>query len=437
MRAVDIIDSKRRGEEHAPEEIRRLVSGYVDGTIPDYQMSAWLMAVLWRGLTDDETFALTGAMVDSGDVLDLSGIPGHPVDKHSTGGIGDKTTLAVVPILASAGVPVAKMSGRGLGYTGGTLDKLESLPGMRVRLSVDEILAQVRSVGACLCAQTERLVPADKKIYALRDATATVESIPLVAASVMSKKIAGGSPAILLDVKAGSGAFMKNVDEARRLAELMVKIGARHGRRVAAVLTDMNSPLGAAVGNLVEVREVSRLLQNDPGTDERLRELTRFLAGAGFLIGGRVQTLDEGQALADAQIASGAAFAKLGEIVRAQGGDPSDLDDTSPPPAGIARDVKAGRSGFIGRIDALAIGGAAMRLGAGRPAKEDSIDPAAGIILRKTAGAPVAAGDVLATLYTNDADAAAPAERLISDAFALSSEPPRESPALIIETMGL
>jgi len=437
MRVLDIIHKKREGGTHSDEEISFLVGSYAQGTVPDYQMSAWLMAVLWRGLSEGETFALTRAMVASGDTLDLSGLTGPLLDKHSTGGVGDKTTLAVVPILASAGVQMPKMSGRGLGHTGGTLDKLESLGGTRVEMTADEIRSQVRAVGACLCAQTSRLVPADRKMYALRDATDTVQSLPLIAASIMSKKIAGGCPSILLDVKVGGGAFMKSLDDARALARLMIGIGAASGRRVAAVLSDMNMPLGYSVGNRVEVREVVRLLQNDSQTEARLRSLVLTLAGAGFLLAGRVGTPAEGEALASAQVASGAAFAKLREIIAYQGGDTEYLtDDRKPPIACVQWEVKASGSGYVRRLDAEAIGLAAMRLGAGRATKEDRIDPTAGVILQRTVGQPVTQGSVIATLYTNDEAAARSVAPLVWDAFAIGPAAPDPQP-VIYETIGL
>lgn len=437
MRVVDIIRKKREGGTHTGEEISFLVQNYAQGAIPDYQMSAWLMAVVWRGLSEGETFALTDAMVASGERLDLSSLPGPFVDKHSTGGVGDKTTLAVVPILASAGVQMPKMSGRGLGHTGGTLDKLESLGGTRTAFEAQEIIAQVRAIGACLCAQTSRLVPADRKMYALRDATDTVESLPLIAASIMSKKIAGGCPAIILDVKVGSGAFMKTLQEARALAQLMIKIGAASGRKVAAVLSDMNVPLGYNVGNRVEVREVVSLLQNNPWTDERLKTVVLTLAGAGFLLAGRAGTVADGEALADAQIASGAAFRKLCEIIAYQGGDQEYLTNgLKPPVARIKWDVKALQSGYVRRLDAAAIGLAAMRLGAGRETKDDVIDPTAGVVLRETVGKFVTEGNVVATLYANNEVAARQAASLVWDAFEVGPKPPAPQP-VIYETIGL
>lgn len=437
MRAVDLIHSKRQGGEHSPAEISFLIQNYVHGAVPDYQISAWLMAVLWHGLSEAETFALTTAMIASGETLDLSSLRGPCVDKHSTGGVGDKTTLAVVPILASAGVQVPKMSGRGLGHTGGTLDKLESLGGTRTEMGTKEILAQMQTVGACICAQTSRLVPADRLLYALRDATDTVESLPLIAASIMSKKIAGGCPSIVLDVKVGGGAFMKTLSDARELAHLMIKIGAAHGRRTVAVLSDMDVPLGYNVGNRVEVREVVSLLQNNAWTEPRLKTVVCTLAGVGFLLAGRVPSLTEGQALAEAQIVSGAAYDKLSEIVQAQGGDPEYLQHgLKPPVARIKRDVRAEESGFVRHVNAEEIGLAAMRLGAGRASKEDPIDPTAGVVLRETVGCAAAAGNIIATLYTSSEIAAREVAPLVRSAFEIGPAPP--SPREVIyEVIGL
>ena len=437
MRVVDIIRRKREGGTHPDEEIQFLVQSYAQGATPDYQMSAWLMAVLWRGLSETEAFALTDAMVASGDTLDLTGLAGPFLDKHSTGGVGDKTTLAVVPILASAGVRMPKMSGRGLGHTGGTLDKLESLGGTRVEMTADEIREQVKEIGACLCAQTSRLVPADRKMYALRDATDTVGSLPLIAASIMSKKIAGGCPSILLDVKVGGGAFMKSLPDARALAHLMIQIGAASGRKVAAVLSDMNMPLGYSVGNRVEVREVVRLLQDDSETEARLKSLVLTLCGAGFLLAERVGSLPEGEALAAAQIASGAAYAKLREIIAYQGGDTDYLtDDEKPPVARVRLEVTAVQGGYVQSLDAEAIGLAAMRLGAGRAAKEDRINPVAGVILHRTVGQPVTAGEAIVTLYTDDEAAARAVAPHVLEAFALGPVAPDPQP-VIYETIGL
>ncbi len=437
MRAIDILRKKRIGQVHTQEEIRFLVLNYAQGCIPDYQMSAWLMAVVWHGLTEAETFALTAAMVASGETLDLSSIPGPCVDKHSTGGVGDKTTLAVVPILAATGVCLPKMSGRGLGHTGGTLDKLESLGGTRTAFETAEILDQVRSIGACLCAQTEHLVPADRKMYALRDATATVQSLPLIAASIMSKKIAGGCPSIVLDVKVGGGAFMKTLPEARALAQLMIKIGEAHGRRVAAVLSDMDAPLGYNIGNLVEMREVVMLLQNNPWVEPRLKELVLLLCAAGFYLAGQARTLAEGKILAEEQIVSGAAFEKLCRIVQYQGGSSNYLQHPLQAPcARVKWDIKATCSGYVQHVDAEAIGLAAMRLGAGRAQQEDRIDPAAGIVLRQTVGQYAAEGTAVATLYTADESIARQTAPQVWEAFTLAAKPPVPK-SVIYETIGL
>ena len=437
MRAVDIIRKKRRGEAHSLEEISFLIQNYVHGAIPDYQISAWLMAVLWQGLSEPEIFALTTAMISSGDTLDLSSLTGPCVDKHSTGGVGDKTTLAVVPILAAAGVQVPKMSGRGLGHTGGTLDKLESLGGTRTEMEISHILAQVQAVGACICAQTNQLVPADRLLYALRDATDTVESLPLIAASIMSKKIAGGCPSIVLDVKVGSGAFMKTLSDARALAHLMIKIGEAHGRKTVVVLSDMGVPLGYTVGNRVEVSEVVSLLQNNAWTEPRLKTVVCTLAAAGLLLADRVPTLADGMALAEAQIVSGAAFQKLCDLVHAQKGDPEYLIHASKPPvARIKRDVRAEKSGFVGHVNAEAIGLAAMRLGAGRAAKEDRIDPTAGVVLRETVGCAVIEGNIIATLYTGSEIAAREVAPQVWSAFEIVPEP-LPSSNVIYEIIGL
>lgn len=437
MHAVDLIAKKRDGRTHTNVEIAYLVRGFVANEIPDYQMAAWLMAVVWRGLTDDEAFALTDAMVTSGDTLDLSNLSGTPVDKHSTGGVGDKTTLAVAPIVASAGVPIAKMSGRGLGYTGGTLDKLESIPGFRTQFSADEIMNQVRSIGACVCAQTPRLVPADKKMYALRDSTATVESLPLIAASIMSKKIAGGSKALVLDVKIGSGAFMKTLDNARALTALMLKIAEAHGMRTAAILSDMSVPLGRAIGNWLEVEEVCRLLQNERDTEPRLKEVVRHLSAAAFVVAGRVSTMSDGEELADNQIESGRAFEKFCEIAAAQGGDVAYLDHHKEMPlAAVRQAVVASRSGWVAGIDAKTLGLAAMRLGAGRAVKEDDIDPAAGIVLHAALDEPINVGDPLATLYTSHTSLAAEASPEVLRAFTIADQRLARLP-LIYEEYGL
>jgi pyrimidine-nucleoside phosphorylase len=426
MRPVEIIEKKRDGQKLSASEIRDLVLGYSNGNVPDYQMSAFLMAVVWRGMTDAETFALTDAMVASGATLDLSSIPGIKVDKHSTGGVGDKVSLAVVPLLAAGGVPVAKMSGRGLGHTGGTLDKLESIPGLRIDLTPAEIISQVKTVGACICAQTDDLVPADRKMYALRDVTATVPSLPLIASSIMSKKIASGADAIVLDVKVGRGAFMKTLDEARELALLMKRIGEARGKKVVAALTAMDSPLGQAVGNWLEMREIADLLQGKP-TDDRLMSAVVHLAGLGFGLAGKSGVSD-----ALAALKSGAGWAKLKEILAAQGGDISVFERGQE--ARYNKDVAAAESGYVSDIDALAIGHAAMWLGAGRQTKEDAIDPLAGVWLNKTVGDAVDAGEPLARLYADDEAKIAPVRPLIQSAFTISYGRKKPQP-LIYETI--
>ncbi|BDI32669.1 pyrimidine-nucleoside phosphorylase [Capsulimonas corticalis] len=437
MRIVDLIEKKRNGGEHTAEEIQFLVGNYVRGGVPDYQISAWLMAVVWRGLTDPETFALTRAMVASGDSLDLSGLAGPTLDKHSTGGVGDKTTLAVVPILAAGGVQMAKMSGRGLGRTGGTLDKLESIPGMRTNLTIPEIMRQVAGVGACICGQTDTLVPADRLLYALRDATATVESLPLVASSIMSKKLAGGAANILLDVKVGSGAFMKTAKDARALAELMVRIGESEGRRVVAIITDMNVPLGFNVGNSVEVKEIVALLKGNPWIEPHLNFLVRTLSGLGFMLAGRCKTQAEGEALAQELIASGAAFDKLCRLVAAQGGDTEYLLRTvKQQVARFKYDVRAAKSGYIHGIDASAIGMAAMVLGAGRKEKMDEIDPTAGVLIRHPVGKQIESDNVIATLHSNSEISLREATPIVQAAFTIEDTPPAPT-SLVYETIGL
>lgn len=418
MRTTDIIAAKRDGAELVERDIRDLVRDYVEGDVPDYQMSAFLMAAYIRGLSFAETTALTRAMIDSGAKLDLSSIPGIKVDKHSTGGVGDKTTLVVVPALAACGLKVPKMSGRGLGFTGGTLDKLESIPGFTTDLSRDRFVRQVADIGAALAGQTPDIVPADKKIYALRDVTATIDSIPLIAASVMSKKIACGADVILLDVKVGSGAFMKTIESARELARTMIAIGEGLGRKVGAALTDMSQPLGRAVGNALEVREAIDTLHGSGPVDfaELCIELTaRLLNLAGF------GSPDQSRRRAQDVIASGAALSKFGEIARAQGGDPSVLEDPSLlPQAAITHMVKSDAAGVVSAIDTAQIGVAASMLGAGRERKEDTIDPAVGIIVEKKLGDRVDAGDAIAIINANDPARIPEAESLIRTAYTFS-----------------
>ena len=421
MRAVDVILKKRRGEELTGEEIRWFIQGYVREEIPDYQVSAWLMAVCFQGMTSRETADLTEAMVESGDVVDLSPIPGVKVDKHSTGGVGDKTTLVLGPLVAACGIPVAKMSGRGLGHTGGTLDKLESVPGLTIGLERDRFLEQVRRIGIAVAGQTGRLVPADKKLYALRDVTGTVESLPLIASSIMSKKIAGGAGAIVLDVKVGSGAFMKTPEAAVALARAMVAIGQNVGRETVAVITNMDQPLGHAVGNTVEVLEaVETLSGRGP------RDLTNLCLALGTQM---VRLGKPGTAERDARrqveqaLTSGQALAKLHELLAAQGGDPAWLQ--GPAEASLAPvrlEAEPESEGCVQGIDAEAVGLAAMTLGAGRAAKSDPIDPGVGILVRAKVGDLVDASHPLATVIARNQQSAEQAAERIRRAYRIGPE---------------
>jgi len=417
-RAAELIERKRNGEELSDEEIAELVLGYTRGDVPDYQMAAWCMAVYFTGLSGRETHALTDAMIRSGETLDLGAALGRRVvDKHSTGGVGDKTSLAVGPIVAACGVPFGKMSGRGLGHTGGTLDKLESIPGYRVELSIDEFVAQVRDVGLAIIGQTGDLVPADKKLYALRDVTATVDIVPLIASSIMSKKLAGGADAIVLDVKVGDGAFMKTLDDARILAQQMVDLGQRAGREVVCLLTDMDQPLGAAVGNALEIREaVETIVGEGPPdfTELVLDACARLLALSDLGI-----DLEDGRRRAEAAVADGSAMAAYDRWIRAQGGDP---DLAMLPTAPVVRKVTAPRDGVVSRLGALAIGTAALELGAGRRTKEDSIDHAVGIVCQKKRGDAVVAGDVLAEVHARDDASATGGVEAVSAAYEFSDE---------------
>ncbi|HEY3298529.1 MAG TPA: thymidine phosphorylase [Armatimonadota bacterium] len=427
MRAYDVILNKRNGGSLTSEEIGFLVSGYVKGEIPDSQMAAWLMAVYFRGLDSRETADLTMDMVRSGRVLDLSSIPGVKVDKHSTGGVGDKTTLIVAPLLAAAGVPVVKMSGRSLGYTGGTLDKLESIPGFSISLTPEQMIDQVKRIGIALAGHTMELVPADKKLYALRDLTATVESIPLIAASVMSKKIASGADAIVLDVKAGSGAFMDSVPKAAELARAMVDIGRHVGRETVAVITDMDQPLGFSVGNALEVAESVRTLN---GQGERgLVELCVVLGGIGLVLGKKARTREEGEDMICKLISDGSGARKLKELITAQGGNPEIVDDPSLlPSAPIVRIVASEGSGFVERLDAMAVARAATVLGAGRGLAGASPDLAVGINLRKKRGDRVSVGDALAEIHARTEESISAAVQLVREAYRFSESAPPAVP---------
>jgi pyrimidine-nucleoside phosphorylase len=434
MRTVDLIHKKRDGGELSPEEISYLVESYSSGSIPDYQMSAFLMAVYFAGMTDREVSALTDCIVRTGEMVDLSSIPGVKVDKHSTGGVGDKTSMIAAPLAAAAGVIVPKISGRALGHTGGTLDKLESIPGFRTNLSLDEFRAQLREVGLCFIGQSAEVAPADGKLYALRDVTATVESIPLIASSIMSKKLTVGSDALVLDVKVGAGAFMKRQVDARKLAQMMVGIGRRVDRRVQALLTDMSQPLGYAVGNAVEVMEVSQVLHNE-GPDD-LKRLSLELAARMIFLAKLVPSLDDARELALLRLADGSAFRKFRDVVQAQGGDPKSLDkfELLPNATGM-REITSPRAGYVSAIDAEDIGSASGMMGAGRDKKEDKIDPAVGVILEAKVGDKVEAGSVLCRLYYTKEDRVDEAADMVEDAFRISSQRPDQR-ELILEVVG-
>ena len=426
MRMVDLIEKKRDGSILTGEEIRFIIRGYVNGEIPDYQISAWAMAVFFRGMLTEEIADLTQAMVESGEQLDLSGLGGRFVDKHSTGGVGDKTTLLLSPMVAACGVPVAKMSGRGLGHTGGTIDKLSSIPGFKVELEREEFLEQVKKVGLSVIAQTGNMVPADKKLYALRDVTATVNSIPLIASSVMSKKIAAGAQGIVLDVKFGSGAFMETKEEARVLAETMVGIGKTLNRKTIAVLSSMEQPLGRAIGNSLEVLEVVEALQGKGPED--LVELCLELGAWMLVAGGRVSDTKEGRRLLQSTLRGGAAWEKFREFIRAQGGDPKALEKRELPIATHRISVHSKESGYLQTLDARKIGHLAMILGAGRLTKDSPIDLGAGVILLKKQGDWIEEGEPVLELYTNAIEKKEEGLELATQAFKVGSEEPQRSP---------
>ncbi len=434
MRTVDLILRKRAGEELGVEEIQFLVNGYTTGQIPDYQMSAFLMATYFKDMTDREVSAMTECMMQSGETLSLSEIPGIKVDKHSTGGVGDKTSLICAPIAAAAGVVVPMVSGRGLGHTGGTLDKLESIPGFRTDLTVEQFRAQLATLGLCFIGQTEEIAPADKRLYALRDVTGTVESIPLIASSIMSKKLAEGVDALVLDVKVGNGAFMKKQVDARRLAQAMVGIGRRLDIKVQALITDMNQPLGYAIGNALEIMEVSQTLQKAGPAD--LTRLSLELAARMIFLAKVTPTLEEARKLAEDKLMDGSAFAKFRAVVEAQGGNSQALDrfELLPNATGM-REILSPRSGYISAIMAEDMGRASSMMGAGRASKEDSIDPAVGIILEVKVGEKVDTGAVLCRLYYTAEDNLEEAAELVEDAFRIGSNRPDER-ELILEVVG-
>jgi pyrimidine-nucleoside phosphorylase len=429
IRPAELIQRKRDGGELSDEELSELILGYTRGEIPDYQLAAFCMAVYFRGLSARETYALTDAMVRSGETIDLQAEIGRPVaDKHSTGGVGDKASLVVGPLVAACGVPFGKMSGRGLGHTGGTLDKLESIPGFRVELSRDEFVRQVRDVGLAVIGQTAELVPADKQLYALRDVTATVENVSLIAASIMSKKIAAGANAIVLDVKVGDGAFMKSLDDARALAGAMLELGQRADRRVVCELTDMDQPLGRAVGNALEIREALAALNGDGPPD-----LTELAIDASAHLVELCDGLDatEARSRVESVLGDGTALDAYERWIRAQGGDPA---EDALPRASVTKPVTADRDGYVGRLGALAIGTAAMRLGAGRTTKDETIDHAVGIVCLRKRGDRVEAGEALAEIHARDEAAAEAVVDEVRGAYELVDTAPPDR-GVVLETL--
>lgn len=429
MRMYDLIEKKRNGGELSEAEIRWLISGYVSGDIPDYQMSAMLMAIYFRGMSDQETWIMTDAVAHSGDMVDLSPIEGVKVDKHSTGGVGDKTTLVIAPIVAACGVKVAKMSGRGLGHTGGTVDKMESIPGLRTDLDREEFFAVVNKTGIAVIGQSGNLTPADKKLYALRDVTATVDSIPLIAVSIMGKKLAAGNDAILLDVTTGSGAFMKKKEDAIELALKMTAIGEAAGKKTAALITDMDTPLGFAIGNAMEVAESVEVLKGGGPAD--LKEVCLALA-SNMLYLAQQGTLSECRAKAQEAIDSGRALERLAAMVEAQGGDPRYVYDTSLfAQAPYCCEVAAQADGYIAHMNAESIGIASSMLGAGRETVDSVIDPAAGILLVKKTGDAVKKGEVIAKLYASKEELFAAAKKRYQEAVTIADTCPKEGPLVL------
>lgn len=441
MRAVDIIRKKRDGQRLSSEEIRWMVEHIPEsgeptlgGQVTTYHWSALLMAIIWRGMDSDETAALTKAMLTSGTVVDLSEIPGPKIDKHSTGGVGDKTSLILAPVAAAAGLNVPMVSGRGLGHTGGTLDKLESIPGFNVRLDLAEYRSILSALGLVMIGQTAEIAPADKFLYALRDATATVESIPLIAASIMSKKLAEGIDGLVLDVKTGNGAFLERIEDSRALAETMAEIGRGLGKQVVTLITSMEQPLGRAVGNAVEVAECLECLRGE-GPDD-LRNLSIELAAEMVLLGGLAPSIDEARLSCRRTIEDGSALERFRKLIEAQGGDSSVIDDpTSLPTARHVIPLKADRSGHVAALQARPIGQATMLLGAGRARVDSVIDPAVGIVIEKKVGDPVRRGDVLCTLFVNDRSRLDEVTASVEGAYTISDEPPALLP-LILERIG-
>jgi pyrimidine-nucleoside phosphorylase len=432
MTAYEIITRKRDGNALSEQELHFFIDGYTKGSIPDYQMSALLMAVFLNGMTPEETHALTQIMLHSGMVVQLDDVPGIKVDKHSTGGVGDKVSLILAPIVAAAGVPVPMISGRGLGHTGGTLDKLESIPGFRVDYSIDEYRERLKKIGVCLIGQTSDLAPADKKIYALRDVTATVQSIPLISASIMSKKLAEGIDALVLDVKTGHGAFMREMEQSRELAKSLIRIGEAAGKPTLAYITNMDAPLGYAVGNWLEVVECIHCMKGELA-DSDLMEVTHQLSGAMIFLGGKAENIEDGVRISREMISSGKAWKKFIEIVQLQNGDVEQVENPDTYPASMhSKEVRSTESGWLHDIDSLEVGLSAIQLGAGRLKSEDAVDPKAGIILAKKPGDPVKSDDLLFTIYTDNSGVMDDVAARLQKAVRIAPAQP-EKPEMILE----
>ena len=437
MNVVELIRKKREGSALSEAELRHLISGYVDGSVPDYQMSAFLMACYFNGMSETETVTLTSLMQNSGVVIDLSDIPGVKVDKHSTGGVGDKVSLILAPIVAACGVPVPMISGRGLGHTGGTLDKLESIPGFKTNLSIADYKRVMKEIGIVMIGQTKEIAPADKKMYALRDVTATVECIPLIAASIMSKKLAEGMDALVLDVKTGRGAFMHSYERSFELAQTLVNIGTASGKETIAFITEMSQPLGATIGNWLEVVESVECLRGVSGNDDLsadLMDVTHLLSGAMLMLGKKARTVEEGVKLSKASISSGKAYEKFFSLVKTQGGDTSSIENLQRYP--ISRhtlEIKTSEEGFISSIDSLELGMTAIMLGAGREKIDDTIDHKAGIILKKKVGDRVEMGDTLAVLHTDREHVLEAARKRTAQAFVI--KPVKPEPVKLVHAL--
>lgn len=430
MRVVDLIDKKKKNGVHTKEEINFLINSLMDGTANDYQISAWLMAVYFNGMTEDETTWLTEAMINSGDRIDLGKLSSKVVDKHSTGGVGDKVTLTLIPLLAACGVPVAKLSGKGLGHTGGTIDKLEAIPGFNTKLSIEQIIEQVNKINVAIASQTQKLTPADGRIYALRDVTATVDSMPLIVSSIVSKKIASGADNIILDVKYGSGAMMKTPEDAVRLSELMVKVGKKLGRSMTAVITPMEEPLGRAIGNSLEVIESIEFLRGKPRNElcgEDVVELTYDFAAIALVQVGQFKDIDKAKVYLKSVVVSGKALDKFRELIKTQGGDSSVIDDYSKfPQAKFKVEIPALKDGYLSRIDAYKIAYACKLLGAGREKKTDNIDYSVGVFLNNKHGEYCKKGETLYTIYSNSEEKTKLVETLCNEAFEFSSKVPEK-----------